>query len=446
MRVSTLPPADLFSAPLFAEYAADPELALDKALLRATVDPRPFLRLFKEGAGRPSWPVPVMLGALVLQRQNGWHDRELVRQMRDNARVRFLIGLPLGTRCAPSKTAVGSFRRALVAAGMGMELFEQQVRWIGVHVDLVHPEKDDFAIDATRFEASAAQPTIVGLLQDGVRRVLLAVRAVAPGMIAPLDQRFRLKKWLGRRFQRCARGIESRVGRREWRRCYHKAERVLGALGSVRDQALVAEAIAVLRRIMEERGPEGTGKPEDRLSNARDSDARFGCKGSGRHQITWHGGKVSVIAHVPTDLILALDVMPANAVDGSAMARCNDQAKALLQGRRLRRLHGDAAYSDEEHRYQMASRNTDVIGPRRGKVRRGRVRGGGLVATKADRGIRSHIERVQANMVRWRHNRRAWYIGLAKGRYQAALSAVAANLARLRTLILAGKVSLPNLA
>lgn len=381
----------------------------------------------------------------MLQRQNGWHDRELVRQMQDNARVRFLSGLPLGTRAAPSKTAVVNFRRAVVAAGLGTELFEQQVRWLVAQADLVHPDKDDCAIDSTRFESAAAQPTIVGLLQDALRRVLLAVRAVAPEMIGPLEQRFWLEKWLGRRFQRCARGIESRAGRREWARCHRKAERVLGALQSVSGAPLVAEAMAVSRRIMEQRGPVGTNKSEDRLSSARDLDARFGRTGSGQHKITWQGGKVSVIAQPPTDLIVALDVMPANAVDGAAMARCVHRAKALLQGR-IRSLHGDCAYADEEHRREMAWRHTDLIGPRRGKVRRGRVRGGGRVANKLDRGRRVHIERVQANMVRWRHNRRAWYIGLPKGFYQSALSAVAANLARLKTLVLAGKVTLPNLA
>ena len=116
-------------------------------------------------------------------------------------------------------------------------------------------------------------------------------------------------------------------------------------------------------------------------------------------KVTWHGGKVSAITHLTTDLIVAVDVMPANALDGSAMARRNDQAKALLQGRRIRQPHGDSAYADEDHRCQMAWRHTMLIESRRGKVQRGRVRGGGRVATKIDRGRRAQIERAQANMV-----------------------------------------------
>jgi transposase len=441
-----LPPAGvLFATPLLSEYGADPDITLQKRLL-AMIDEAPFLSLSNHNAGRPGWPATVLLRALVLQREKVWHDRELVQQLQDNTRVRYLVGLPLGTRTAPSRTAIGDFRRSLVAAGLGTEIFDQQVNWLGRLPELVNPQKDDFGIDATRFEAAVAQPTIIGLLQHGVRRLLLAVRTVAPQDAAALGERLGLSGWLRSRFQRYGSGIQSRAARREWARCYRKATQLIRAIKPLRDRGMVAEAADVLQRIMDERGPTGTDKPADRLTNALDTEVRFGCKGKGNHKITWHGGKVSVITHLATDLIVAVDVMPANAVDGSAMARCNDQAKALLQGRRIRRLHGDSAYADEDHRCQMAGRDTILIGPRRGKVRRGRVRGGGLVATKIDRGKRAHIERAQANMVRWRGNRRAWYLGLAKGLYQSALSAYTANLARIRSLIAAGKVQVSILA
>lgn len=443
VRSSLQPAAVLFATPLLAEYVADPALNVEKDLLGVMIDERPFLGLFHSGIGRPAWPVGVLLRALVLQRQNAWHDRTLVAEMQDNTRVRYLLGLPLGTRAAPCRTAIGDFRRALVAAGLETELFEQQVRWIGRHTTLIDPQKDDFGLDATRFEAAAAQPTIIGLLQHGLRRVVLAVRAVAPEQITPLSERFGLQEWLRQRFQRCSRGLNSRAAKRLWARCYRKAEKVLRALKSLSGHAILDEAVAILERIMAERGPDGTGKPADRLTNALDTDARFGCKGADRHKITWHGGKISVIAHLPTDLIVGCDAMPANAVDGSAMARLVDQAKTLLQGQRTRLVHADSAYTDEAHRRQMTGREIQLIGPRRGKVRRGRVRGGGRVASKKDRGKRAHIERVQANMVRWRGNRRAWYLGRAKGLYQAALSAFAANFVRLKTLALAGKVQLP---
>ena len=148
MRSSLPCAADLFTTPLLTEYVADSELALQKRLL-ALIDETPFLRLFQSGVGRPGWPVTVLLRSLVLQREKVWHDRELVQQLRDNSRVRYLVGLPLGTRAAPSRTAIGDFRRAVVAAGLGAELFDQQVNWLGRLPALVDPQKDDFGIDAT---------------------------------------------------------------------------------------------------------------------------------------------------------------------------------------------------------------------------------------------------------------------------------------------------------
>ena len=61
MRTSLQPAAILFAAPLLAEYVADAELNLEKALLAATMDERPFLALFKGGQGWPAWPVGVLL-------------------------------------------------------------------------------------------------------------------------------------------------------------------------------------------------------------------------------------------------------------------------------------------------------------------------------------------------------------------------------------------------
>ena len=43
----------------------------------------------------------MLLRALVLPREKAWRDHELVQQPQNNARVRYLVGLPLGTRALP---------------------------------------------------------------------------------------------------------------------------------------------------------------------------------------------------------------------------------------------------------------------------------------------------------------------------------------------------------
>lgn len=444
MRRTLSAAALIFQTPLLAEYVADPLLSLEKRLLAATIDEAPF-RILSKTDGRPGWPLQILLRSLVLQRRNAWHDRQLVRELQDNNRVRYIVGLPIGTRDAPSRSVIIEFRNAVVEAGLGTELFDQQVRWIARAVDLIDAEQDDFGIDATRGEAAAAQPTVIGLLQHGVRRVLLATRAVAPDLVAGLDEQLHLQNWLGRRFQRCSRGISSRGARRLWRQCYRKAEKVLRGVATVRERnEVVGVAASLLERIMAERGLDGLEKPKDRLTNAMDGEVRFGCKGDAAHRITWHGTKVTIVTHVKTDLIVAMDVMYANQVDGAALTRGLDQATELLGTDRLARLYADSAYTEEALRRDVTARHTVLVGPRRGKRRRGRVRGGGRVVRKADRGVRCHIERVHAHLVRFRGNRRAWYLGLRKTVLQTALSAVAANLVRLQTLFSTGKLQLPG--
>jgi len=446
VRRALSPAAVIYATPLLDEYLEDPALVLQKRLLTMSIDEGPFLVLTKAG-GRPGWPLPILLRALILQRHYAWHDRELVDQLRDNNRIRFLTGLPLGTRNAPSRTVIVDFRNAITRADLAVELFDQQIIWIARYLDLVHAPVDDFCIDATRCEAAAAQPTVIGLLQHGVRRLLLAARTVAPEVVEGLNRTLHLQAWLGHRFQRCSRGLASRSAQRLWRKCYSKAQKVLRGLAAERAKTdVVADAATILERIMTERGVDGTGKPQDRLTNAMDDEVRFGSKGDAAHRVTWHGTKTTIVTHIKTDLIVAVDVMYANAVDGAALTRGVDQATDLLRAERLARLFGDTAYTDEAARREVTARKTVMVGPRRGKTRRGRVRGGGRVVSKAERGMRCHIERVHAHLVRFRGNRRAWYHGLTKTFLQASLSAVAANLVRLQTLISSGRLPMPGVS
>jgi len=77
------------------------------------------------------------------------------------------------------------------------------------------------------------------------------------------------------------------------------------------------------------------------------------------------------VTHIKTHLIVAGNVLYANAVDGAAPTRGVDQTADLLRVERLGRLFGD---TDEAARREVTARKTVMVGPRRGKTRRGRVR------------------------------------------------------------------------
>ena len=442
MRISTLPAGLLWGSPLCWEYAADEALQAERALLAATIDEGPFEALYADGhRGQPGWPTGVLVRALVVQRQHGWHDRELVRQMQDNCRVRVLLGLPLGTREAPSKTVLGDFRRAVIGAGMGVELWAQQMTALAPS-GLIDVAQDDFALDSTPLLAAVAQPTVIGLLEHAVRRVLLPLVHVDSSAAAELARRWPVGPWMAKRFSRCSSGVSGRAGQRRWRKCFRLANRVLEAVRKLPEHPKLAGPLRTLARVLEERGADGLGRPQDRLTNALDTDARFGRKGHAPHKITWHGYKASVAMHVPTGLLLAPIVDPANRPDGEALGPSLDRIAAGFADHAPGRLHADSAYTARELRAEATLRRTVLIGPRLGKRRRGRVRGGGRVARRADRAVRAQVERGHAQLVRIRDNRRSWYLGLDKTDYQLSMSVVANNLQRLLALLLAHRLEL----
>lgn len=436
MTVSRAQAVPLFLFPLSDEM--DPKDQARRALMDQMIRPEAFA-VHCAPRGRRPWPVSVMLRIMYVQKEEGWSDRRMVHQLRYNARVRYLVGLPLVGR-TPSRSAIIDFRRCLLETKQHTLAFRQQQEFIA-QAGLVAPG-DGVIIDSTPFHTAASQPTVVGLVQHAMRRVLLAVRDWNKALAEQISARLRLEAWLKKRFQRCAAGLQSREGRRLWARCYKKAEQLLKAVPECPDPKVQA-ARALLRRVLDERGPDGTGTPPDRITNAMDRDARFGCKGNGSRRVTWHGYKNTIVTHVPTDLILTVHVMPAQHVDGDALVPATDSLRPVFQYPSA--MDGDEAYTSQDNRRQMRLRGVSLIGPRRTKKRRGRVPGGGRVAQRADRGRRSRVEHVHAHLTRWRHNRRCPYLGLAKAWLQAAFAACAANLVRLLTLWREGRLTLPGL-
>ena len=439
MVVSPARPLDLFAHLVYHEYETDPECAARRVLLDQMIDAAAYGDLFVHGWGRPSWPVDMMLRAMYIQKEEGWSDRQLARQLKDNLRVRFLVGLPAQGK-APKRSTFVDFRRRLLVHQKHLLAFEQQQRFIA-ETGLVRPD-DGMIIDSTPYLTWAAQPTVVGLLQHAMRRLLLALREHAPQLATDISVQLHLKPFLTKRFQRFASGIASRQGRRLWGRFYRKANKLLKLLPCDAVPEVEPQR-ALLERVLAERGPDGSGQVPDRVTNAMDADARFGCKGKGGRRRVWQGYKHTLVTHEPTDLILAQHVMPAQHVDGDALLPALDSLRTAFALPAT--LDGDEAYTSQENRRAASQLGVCLIGPRRTKKRPGRVPGGGRVAKRADRGRRSQVEHVVAHIVRWRHNRRTPYLGLAKTWLQASFATCAANLVRLLALWREGRLVLPTL-
>lgn len=432
--VPLLQPISLFEGFEFA----DPELVARKALLDGMVRPEAYA-LHGSPLGRPAWPVAMMVRIVLLQKEEGLGDRPMVDRLRYDRRLRWLVGLsPLGE--TPSRSALVDFRRYLLEARRERMAATQQREWMAAN-ELVQPG-DGLIIDATDQATAAAQPSVLGLLQHAMRRVVLLWQAQEPRAAALIVQRLDLHALAAERFNRSRLSVRRRQGQRCWKQHCLKAKALLRALPAEIGGALAAAA-SVLRRVIEERGPTGDLTPPDRITNAMDADARFGCKGKGGHRHTWQGYKITLLTHAQTDLILSVHVMAANHVDGDAL---QPALEALHPAHAtLSRLDADGAYTDRDHRVEATQRGICLIGPRRTARRRGRVPGGGRVATREDRGRRCGVEKTHAHLVRWRHNRRCPYMGLRKAWLQSVFAVCAANLVRLLTLWREGRLVIAGL-
>ena len=107
-----------------------------------------------DGAGRPGYPVLVLVKALFLQALYGLSDRELEEAVNDRLSFRRFVGLSL-SEAVPDHTVVNRFRNRLVSQGLVDVLFAEldgQLDEAGVTV------KQGTMLDATVIETNAARP------------------------------------------------------------------------------------------------------------------------------------------------------------------------------------------------------------------------------------------------------------------------------------------------
>lgn len=105
-------------------------------------------------AGRPGWPVLVLLKSILLQSLYGLSERELEDALNDRLSFRRFVGLSLEDT-APDHTVLNRFRNRLVAAGLLEQLFaelDRQLEKAGVIL------KRGTMLDATLIETEAARP------------------------------------------------------------------------------------------------------------------------------------------------------------------------------------------------------------------------------------------------------------------------------------------------
>lgn len=137
-----------------------------------------YADLFPSHTGMPAKPLRVALGSLIIQKQFGYSDRELVEQITENPYYQYFIGLPGYQQKAPyAPSLLVEFRKRLTDEILG-EINEMIIRYN--HPDDPGPGEDDsktdeaepsgnvgtLILDATCAPQNIAYPQDVNLLNE----------------------------------------------------------------------------------------------------------------------------------------------------------------------------------------------------------------------------------------------------------------------------------------
>ena len=336
-----------------------------------------FADLYRKDWGRPSVPPSQLCIALVLQAKDGVSDDEAIQRSAFDLRWKVALGIGVEDKlCA--KSTLQMFRAKLVLHDKYQKVFESSVASCR-RAGLLKQKKLDIAIDTTPIFGRGAVKDTFNLLSDQIVRVVAAVvelKGVDRDQLVA-DQR------LGRHF---GSSLKSQFDI-DWDDAEQKRA-LVGQLvvdahitlslakKALRGYAAEAEQTADLRAARDllaelllqdvDDSPADGGDPcikygtkTNRIVSTTDPEMRHGRKSSSK---TFNGYKASVAADVEDGVILATDVIAANAHDSEGAAELAAQAgKNAKQA--VDNVLGDTAYGSSTTRKAItkATKGAKVI-------------------------------------------------------------------------------------
>lgn len=336
-----------------------------------------FADLYRKDWGRPSVPPSQLCIALILQVKDGVSDDEAIQRSAFDLRWKVALGIDVDEKlCA--KSTLQMFRAKLVLHDKYQKVFESSITSCR-RAGLLTQKKLAIGIDTTPVFGRGAVKDTFNLLSDQIARV---VGAVVELKDVDRDQLI-AEQGLGRHF---ASSFKSEFDI-DWDDPEQKRAVVAQlaadahialalAKSALRGYAADAEQTADLRSARDlladlllqdvDESPADGGEPcikrgtkTDRIVSTTDPEMRHGRKSSSK---TFNGYKASVAADVEEGVILATDVIAANAHDSEGAAELAAQAgKNAKQA--VDDVLGDTAYGSNSTRKAItkATKGAKVI-------------------------------------------------------------------------------------
>lgn len=312
--------------------------------------------------GRPSLPPSLLSGILLLQFYDDVSDAEAIARLSFDLRWKVALTLDLDFD-PPHSSSLSIFRARLLDHGQERYAFDRLLA-VGRAAGFL-PEKVTVLIDTTpQWGAGAVQDTYT-LIRKGIRRVLKAAgyqapakrRGLASNLVGYLESDHKAElDWN----DPAARAAQLKV-------LVADAKAALELALAESTDADVRSAGWLLTKILgddlvtDEHGdPQiGRGVAPDRVMSLTDPEMRHGHKSAAKH---FDGRKVQVAVDAGSELVLAVEPMPANRTDGADLLKVVDTVESQA-GVTVERVLGDTSYGTADNRADCAERGIELLSP-----------------------------------------------------------------------------------
>ena len=254
--------------------------------------------------GRPAWDPVAMLKLEILARHYQLSDRDVVTQAQVNVAFRLFVGLSLRSPL-PHPTSLTYFRQRVGAERL-QEIFHTllgQARALGLVRDRLRLK------DATHILANIAVPSTIRLVAQTREQLLAALRPFAPAAVEQERQRARDIRQASADLKDEERLVQ-RVAHLQavlaWADDVPRQERFGQAAGAGPER--LRQALVVAHKVLADRAPQA----QDKLLSVQDPDAR-----RGKHGDYYEGYLLDVAMDADSQLITAVNVLPANGNEGA---------------------------------------------------------------------------------------------------------------------------------
>jgi hypothetical protein len=301
-------------------------------------------------------------GILLLQFYDDVSDAEAIARLAFD--LRWKVALTLGLDFdPPHSSSLSVFRSRLLEHSQERYAFDRLLA-VGRAAGFL-PEKVSLLIDTTpQLGAGAVQDTYT-LIRKGIRRVLKAAgyqvgakrRGLATNLVAYLESDHKAEiDW----HDPAARAAQLKV-------LVADAHAALEVALAESDDAEVRSAGWLLTKILgddvvtDDQGAAqiGRGVAPDRVISLTDPDMRHGHKSKAKH---FDGRKVTVATDAASELVLAVEPLPANRIDGAELLAAINTVETQT-GVTVAQVLGDTSYGTADNRAACVARGIELVSP-----------------------------------------------------------------------------------